>query len=125
VKKCIHSYCTYHVLGDAGTLNENYGRYIGSFKGLAHGVRGTVYAVDENTLYVRGFFYDGIGPSKYPQLYVLFHKIVPVTLYYHMQLFVGRNAYVAITFYRFQRFRTVRCKECYEPYTEYTCARCG
>ncbi|XP_025413670.1 protein Skeletor, isoforms B/C-like isoform X2 [Sipha flava] len=51
--------------GDAGTLNENYGRYIGSFKGLAHGVRGTVYAVDENTLYVRGFFYDGIGPTAY------------------------------------------------------------
>lgn len=45
-------------------MDDNYGRYIGEFKGLAHGVRGTVYAVDENTLYIRGFFYDGIGPSE-------------------------------------------------------------
>lgn len=51
--------------GDAGVLDDNYGRYIGNIKGIAHGVRGTVYAVDENTLFVRDFFYDGIGPSKY------------------------------------------------------------
>lgn len=51
--------------GKAGVLDDNYGRYIGYFKGIAHGVRGTVYAVDENTLFVRDFFYDGIGPSKY------------------------------------------------------------
>lgn len=50
--------------GDAGVLDENYGRYVGSFKGFAHGVRGTVYAVDENTMYIRGFSYDGIGPSE-------------------------------------------------------------
>lgn len=45
-------------------MDDNYGRYIGEFKGLAHGVRGAVYAVDENTLYIRGFYYDGIGPSE-------------------------------------------------------------
>lgn len=47
-----------------GDSDDNYGRYIGEFKGLAHGVRGAVYAVDENTLYIRGFYYDGIGPSE-------------------------------------------------------------
>ncbi|KAL4149249.1 hypothetical protein QTP88_003230 [Uroleucon formosanum] len=51
--------------GDAGVLDDNYGRYIGYIKGIAHGVRGTVYAVDENTLFVRDFFYDGIGPTAY------------------------------------------------------------
>lgn len=57
------------VLVNAGwELDDNYGRYIGEFKGLAHGVRGAVYAVDENTLYIRGFFYDGIGPSEYNNL---------------------------------------------------------
>ncbi|KAF0759668.1 protein Skeletor, isoforms B/C, partial [Aphis craccivora] len=50
------------VVRNAGVLEDNYGRYIGSFKGYAHGVRGTVYAVDENTLFIREFFYDGIGP---------------------------------------------------------------
>lgn len=55
----------YCVLGETGyTDDNNYGRFVGRFEGLAHGVRGTVYAVDENTLYVRGFHYDGIGPSE-------------------------------------------------------------
>lgn len=70
--------------GNAGTLDDNYGRFIGSLKGLAHGVRGTVYAVDENTLYVRGFYYDGIGPSKYPHLIFVRHKCVSVTYLYNI-----------------------------------------
>jgi len=61
--------------GDAGVLDDNYGRYIGYFKGIAHGVRGTVYAVDENTLFVRDFFYDGIGPSKY-NVEILHYKFI-------------------------------------------------
>lgn len=57
--------CVIRFPGDAaGVSDENYGRCVGSFQGFAHGVRGTVYAVDENTMYVRGFCYDGIGPSK-------------------------------------------------------------
>ncbi|XP_059045492.1 protein Skeletor, isoforms B/C isoform X3 [Achroia grisella] len=31
----------------------------------AHGIRGTVYAVDESTVFVRGFAYDGTGPDAY------------------------------------------------------------
>ncbi|KOB77550.1 Protein Skeletor, isoforms B/C [Operophtera brumata] len=42
-----------------------YGRPIGRLTQYAHGIRGTVYAVDENTLYVRGFAYDGTGPDAY------------------------------------------------------------
>ncbi|XP_050532309.1 protein Skeletor, isoforms B/C-like [Daktulosphaira vitifoliae] len=49
----------------AWTSDENYGRYVGRLTGVAHGVRGNVYAVDENTLYVRSFHYDGIGPTAY------------------------------------------------------------
>ncbi|CAB3232551.1 unnamed protein product [Arctia plantaginis] len=42
-----------------------YGRLIGRLTQYAHGIRGTVYAVDENTVYVRGFAYDGTGPDAY------------------------------------------------------------
>uniref|UniRef100_A0A2A4J7G6 DM13 domain-containing protein n=1 Tax=Heliothis virescens TaxID=7102 RepID=A0A2A4J7G6_HELVI len=42
-----------------------YGRLIGRLTQYAHGIRGTVYAVDESTVYVRGFAYDGTGPDAY------------------------------------------------------------
>ncbi|KAL0861171.1 hypothetical protein ABMA27_009654 [Loxostege sticticalis] len=42
-----------------------YGRMIGRLTQYAHGIRGTVYAVDENTVFVRGFAYDGTGPDAY------------------------------------------------------------
>ncbi|CAK1594768.1 unnamed protein product [Parnassius mnemosyne] len=42
-----------------------YGRLIGTLTQYAHGIRGTVYAVDENTIFVRGFAYDGTGPDAY------------------------------------------------------------
>lgn len=42
-----------------------YGRVIGRLTQYAHGIRGTVYAVDENTVFVRGFAYDGTGPDAY------------------------------------------------------------
>lgn len=43
---------------------NDYGRRIGTFRGYAHGVRGTVYAVDESTVYIHGFFYDANGPGE-------------------------------------------------------------
>ncbi|KAG5670982.1 hypothetical protein PVAND_001209 [Polypedilum vanderplanki] len=42
-----------------------YGRYIGTFTEFAHGIKGTVYAVDESTLFVKGFAYDGTGPDAF------------------------------------------------------------
>lgn len=64
-EKCFEIWSV-RVSGEAGNSGDNnYGRLVGRFEGLAHGVRGTVYAVDDNTLYVRGFCYDGIGPSEY------------------------------------------------------------
>ncbi|XP_048001488.1 protein Skeletor, isoforms B/C [Leguminivora glycinivorella] len=42
-----------------------YGRPIGRLNQYAHGIRGQVYAVDENTVFVRGFAYDGTGPDAY------------------------------------------------------------
>ncbi|XP_050357466.1 protein Skeletor, isoforms B/C isoform X1 [Nymphalis io] len=42
-----------------------YGRVIGRLTQYAHGIRGTVYAVDESTVFVRGFAYDGTGPDAY------------------------------------------------------------
>ncbi|CAG4973312.1 unnamed protein product [Colias eurytheme] len=42
-----------------------YGRIIGRLTQYAHGIRGTVYAVDENTVFIRGFAYDGTGPDAY------------------------------------------------------------
>jgi hypothetical protein len=37
---------------------------VGTLKEYAHGIRGTVYVVDETTLFVQGFAYDGTGPGK-------------------------------------------------------------
>ncbi|KAL4706946.1 hypothetical protein ACJJTC_005215 [Scirpophaga incertulas] len=50
---------------DARRPEPYYGRLIGRLTQYAHGIRGTVYAVDESTVYVRGFAYDGTGPDAY------------------------------------------------------------
>lgn len=36
---------------------------IGSFNGLLHGVEGEVYSLNETTLVIKGFKYDGMGPA--------------------------------------------------------------
>merc|ERR1712001_274295 len=38
---------------------------VGEFNNRAHGIGGTVYAVDEKTLLVKGFTYDGAGPDAF------------------------------------------------------------
>ncbi|XP_039760676.1 protein Skeletor, isoforms B/C isoform X2 [Pararge aegeria] len=43
----------------------NFGRTIGRLTQYAHGIRGTVYAVDESTVFVRGFAYDGTAPDAF------------------------------------------------------------
>ncbi|KAK9501781.1 hypothetical protein O3M35_012452 [Rhynocoris fuscipes] len=42
-----------------------YGRLIGTLQEYAHGIRGTAYAVDESTIFVKGFSYDGTGPDAF------------------------------------------------------------
>ncbi|KAM8703020.1 hypothetical protein ACLKA7_005376 [Drosophila subpalustris] len=42
-----------------------YGRYIGQFTNFAHGIKGSIYAVDESTLFVKSFAYDGTGPDAF------------------------------------------------------------
>ncbi|CAH0554651.1 unnamed protein product [Brassicogethes aeneus] len=42
-----------------------YGRKIGELTKFAHGVKGTAYAVDESTIFVKGFSYDGTGPDAF------------------------------------------------------------
>ncbi|XP_054714140.1 protein Skeletor, isoforms B/C-like [Uloborus diversus] len=42
-----------------------YGRLVGQLKTNAHGVKGTVYAANENTLFIEDFEYDGQGPDAF------------------------------------------------------------
>jgi hypothetical protein len=42
---------------------DYYGKVIGNFNNYAHKVSGKVYAVDEDTIFIKGFSYDGLGPG--------------------------------------------------------------
>lgn len=42
-----------------------YGRYVGEFEEFAHGIKGSVYAVDDSTIFIKGFRYDGTGPDAF------------------------------------------------------------
>lgn len=42
-----------------------YGVLIGKLQNFAHGISGTVYAVDESTIFIKGFSYDGTGPDAF------------------------------------------------------------
>lgn len=41
-----------------------YGTKIGSFQTYVHDVVGDVFAVDERTIFIKDFSYDGQGPGK-------------------------------------------------------------
>uniref|UniRef100_A0A182XX83 DM13 domain-containing protein n=1 Tax=Anopheles stephensi TaxID=30069 RepID=A0A182XX83_ANOST len=42
-----------------------YGREIGQLTNFGHGIKGHVFAVDESTLFVKGFAYDGNAPDAF------------------------------------------------------------
>ncbi|KAJ6637832.1 Protein Skeletor, isoforms D/E [Pseudolycoriella hygida] len=42
-----------------------YGRFIGPLKQFGHGIKGDLYAVDESTIFLKGFSYDGTGPDAF------------------------------------------------------------
>ncbi|GFY55806.1 skeletor [Trichonephila inaurata madagascariensis] len=51
--------------GTAVGQTKYYGRLIGTFHTYAHGVRGTVYVANENTIFIKDFEYDGQGPDAF------------------------------------------------------------
>ena len=46
-------------------ISANGEKYIGSFKNHYHDIAGKVFAVDEQTLRIEGFGYDGEGPDAF------------------------------------------------------------
>ena len=38
---------------------------VGEFKNLQHGIGGTIYKVDDHTLLIKEFTYDGKGPDAF------------------------------------------------------------
>ncbi|XP_021944452.1 protein Skeletor, isoforms B/C isoform X3 [Folsomia candida] len=53
------------VTQDVHGAREYYGKLIGQLTTYAHKVSGKVYAVDEDTLFIKDFTYDGLGPDAY------------------------------------------------------------
>lgn len=53
------------VVGHANNGPNYYGKFIGKLKNYAHGIKGDVYAVDDTTIFIKGFCYDGTGPDAY------------------------------------------------------------
>ncbi|XP_072384339.1 protein Skeletor, isoforms B/C [Diabrotica undecimpunctata] len=49
----------------AKPIEPYYGRKIGRLVEFAHGIKGTAYAVDESTIFIKGFYYDGTGPDAF------------------------------------------------------------
>ncbi|XP_011874994.1 PREDICTED: protein Skeletor, isoforms B/C [Vollenhovia emeryi] len=52
-------------LGYARNEPNYYGKLIGTLQEYAHGIKGKVYAVDDATIFIKGFSYDGTGPDAY------------------------------------------------------------
>ncbi|XP_065556383.1 protein Skeletor, isoforms B/C-like isoform X2 [Artemia franciscana] len=44
---------------------EYYGTFIGNFQTFAHSIAGTVYAVSDDAIFIKGFVYDGTGPDAF------------------------------------------------------------
>lgn len=56
----------YFITGLCGRRKEPYyGELIGPLQNFAHGISGTAYAVDESTIFIKGFSYDGTGPDAF------------------------------------------------------------
>lgn len=49
----------------APTTSQYYGAFIGKLSGRSHNVSGDVFAVDEQTLFIKNFNYDGLNPDTY------------------------------------------------------------
>ena len=40
-------------------------KYLGTFKNPSHGVKGDIFMLDQSTLYIQGFSFDGEAPDPY------------------------------------------------------------
>ncbi|XP_032682523.1 protein Skeletor, isoforms B/C isoform X2 [Odontomachus brunneus] len=60
----LFTFATLH-LGYARNSPNYYGKYIGTLKTYGHDIKGKVYAVDDATIFIKGFSYDGTGPDAY------------------------------------------------------------
>ena len=47
------------------SCEQPHGTRIGRFRNLQHGIEGEVYALDEKTLFIKDFEYDGAGPDAF------------------------------------------------------------
>ncbi|KOC68274.1 Protein Skeletor, isoforms B/C [Habropoda laboriosa] len=51
--------------GHANRGHANYGKPIGNLTKYAHKINGEAYVVDDTTIFIKGFSYDGTGPDAY------------------------------------------------------------
>ncbi|XP_076244661.1 protein Skeletor, isoforms B/C [Calliopsis andreniformis] len=49
--------------GHAKNKPNYYGKSLGKLTEYAHGIKGDVYAVDDSTIFIKGFCYDGTAPA--------------------------------------------------------------
>ena len=61
----MHQFVVYLLLTVAVSGNNAGQHFGGKLSSLHHGVRGDVYAVDERTLVLKNFAYDGTGPDAF------------------------------------------------------------
>ena len=60
----MRSTATLPLLGDLNSVQDD-GVFVAELRTLAHGVKGKLYAMDEKTLIVKNFGYDGQGPDAF------------------------------------------------------------
>lgn len=53
------------ILNLSGSSAQYYGKLLGDFQNPIHEVNGTVYVVNETTLFIKDFIYDGQGPDAH------------------------------------------------------------
>ncbi len=66
---------------DAEGAREYYGKLVGQLTTYAHKVSGKVFAVDEDTLFIKDFTYDGLGPGIF-KTYIVYSK------YFNYKIFI-------------------------------------
>lgn len=62
---CLIAFSLISIAFGARPPEPYYGRYIGQFSNFAHGIKGSIYAVDESTIFIKSFAYDGTGPDAF------------------------------------------------------------
>lgn len=55
----------FYFAGHANNGPNYYGKLIGTLQDFAHGIKGDAYAVDDTTIFIKGFCYDGTGPDAF------------------------------------------------------------